>query len=211
MYDAVEAIRERVTEGLPAWVLCFDDSPSNDRDASMARQVLAHRSEHPDSKYVLLMGNVHSRSAQEPGAKAAYAPMAWHLRQAEERVSCVKIRHTGGGFWCCTPDGCGIQMFGGRATGQGLQLFAERDGNGYDGVFDLGRVHASPPAVSKPINATCPRSGKPVVDHALAHYRGRLVGFCNTGCRDDFEAHVADRPDDRRMFDALIESVDSIE
>ena len=37
------------------------------------------------------------------------------------------------------------------------------------------------------INETCPWSGKPVSADALTIYRGAVVGFCNTGCRDKFE------------------------
>jgi hypothetical protein len=40
------------------------------------------------------------------------------------------------------------------------------------------------------VNATCPWSGKPVRSDSLTRYRGRLVGFCNPGCRDRFEAAV---------------------
>jgi hypothetical protein len=54
------------------------------------------------------------------------------------------------------------------------------------------------------INTYCPCSGKPVAADALARYRGLPVGFCNPGCRDDFAANVAERPHDRRYFDALI-------
>ena len=61
-----------------------------------------------------------------------------------------------------------------------------------------------PVGAEHPINDTCPRSGKPVVMEALAKYRGYTVGFCNTHCRDDFAAHVDDRPDDRAFFDELI-------
>jgi hypothetical protein len=38
------------------------------------------------------------------------------------------------------------------------------------------------------INSACPWSGKPVAADSLTRYRGRVVGFCNTGCRDKFEA-----------------------
>jgi hypothetical protein len=67
----------------------------------------------------------------------------------------------------------------------------------------------SPPANAAPrladsINRYCPRSGKPVVDDSLAAYRGLVVGFCNSHCRDDFAAHVSQRPLDTRYFDALI-------
>jgi hypothetical protein len=37
------------------------------------------------------------------------------------------------------------------------------------------------------INEVCPWSGKPVAADSLMLYRGKVVGFCNTGCRDKFE------------------------
>jgi hypothetical protein len=59
-----------------------------------------------------------------------------------------------------------------------------------------------------PINDVCPRSGKEVVDDSLTEYRGYVVGFCNQHCRDDFAAHVDERPADREYFDAVIERVE---
>ena len=56
----------------------------------------------------------------------------------------------------------------------------------------------------RPINQFCPRSGKAVVDDSLTQYRGFTVGFCNTGCRDDFAQHIEQRPTDRHYFDVLI-------
>ncbi len=40
------------------------------------------------------------------------------------------------------------------------------------------------------VNETCPWSGKPVVVDSLTRYNGRVVGFCNTGCRDKFRTAV---------------------
>ena len=40
------------------------------------------------------------------------------------------------------------------------------------------------------INATCPWSGKPISADSLTHYRGEVVGFCNPGCRNKFEAAI---------------------
>jgi len=48
------------------------------------------------------------------------------------------------------------------------------------------------------VNDVCPWSGKPVSADSLAEYRGKVVGFCNTGCRDKFEAAT-------QAFDAAIE------
>jgi hypothetical protein len=41
------------------------------------------------------------------------------------------------------------------------------------------------------INETCPWSGKPVAEDSLTTYKGVVVGFCNTGCRDKFQQATA--------------------
>ena len=48
------------------------------------------------------------------------------------------------------------------------------------------------------VNEFCPWSSKPVSRDSLTRYRGKVVGFCNTGCRDKFDAAT-------RAFDASIE------
>ena len=48
------------------------------------------------------------------------------------------------------------------------------------------------------VNDACPWSGEPVSADSLTHYKGEVVGFCNTGCRDKFEAAAG-------AFDAAIE------
>ena len=48
------------------------------------------------------------------------------------------------------------------------------------------------------VNTHCPWSGDPVSAGSLTLYRGAVVGFCNTGCRDKFEAAIG-------AFDAKIE------
>jgi len=53
-------------------------------------------------------------------------------------------------------------------------------------------------SIEAAVNKTCPWSGNPVSADALTRYRGHVVGFCNTGCRDKFEKATA-------MFDKLIE------
>ena len=45
--------------------------------------------------------------------------------------------------------------------------------------------------VSDCINETCPLSGKAVQADSLSLYKGRVVGFCNTGCRDKFETALS--------------------
>ena len=54
------------------------------------------------------------------------------------------------------------------------------------------------PRLEECVNAVCPWSGKPVSADSLTHYRGQVVGFCNPGCRDKFDAAA-------RAFDAVLE------
>lgn len=51
------------------------------------------------------------------------------------------------------------------------------------------------------VNAICPWSGEPVSADSLTLYRGKVVGFCNTGCRDKFEAAVG-------LFEAELKVID---
>ncbi|NQW08346.1 MAG: glutathione S-transferase [Alphaproteobacteria bacterium] len=47
---------------------------------------------------------------------------------------------------------------------------------------------ADAPTLAEAINDTCPWSGKPIAEDSLTTYNGHVVGFCNPGCRDKFEA-----------------------
>lgn len=49
------------------------------------------------------------------------------------------------------------------------------------------------------VNEICPWSGKPISGDSLMLYRGNVIGFCNTGCRDKFQKAV-------ELFDPLIEA-----
>ena len=48
------------------------------------------------------------------------------------------------------------------------------------------------------VNEVCPWSGEPVQADSLTQYRGKVVGFCNPGCRNKFEKAASE-------FDAAIE------
>lgn len=50
---------------------------------------------------------------------------------------------------------------------------------------------AQAPALADAVNGTCPWSGKPIREDSHTRYRGRVVGFCNPGCRDKFETAIA--------------------
>ena len=41
--------------------------------------------------------------------------------------------------------------------------------------------------IKNAINDSCPWSGRPIEVNSLTTYKGHVVGFCNTGCRDKFK------------------------
>lgn len=45
------------------------------------------------------------------------------------------------------------------------------------------------------VNSHCPWSGKPVSADSLTRYKGKVVGFCNPGCRDKFAADPQSHPE----------------
>ena len=53
------------------------------------------------------------------------------------------------------------------------------------------------PRLEDCVNQVCPWSGEPVSADSLTQYRGTVVGFCNPGCRDKFDAAA-------RAFDVAI-------
>jgi hypothetical protein len=59
---------------------------------------------------------------------------------------------------------------------------------------------AAPLDLQDCVNDVCPWSGEPVSPDSLTTYRGRVVGFCNPGCRDKFERAA-------QAFDAKIEGL----
>ena len=53
--------------------------------------------------------------------------------------------------------------------------------------------------IENSVNQSCPWSGKPVSEDSLTLYKGKVVGFCNPGCREKFESAT-------RALDQAIES-----
>ncbi len=44
--------------------------------------------------------------------------------------------------------------------------------------------------IESAVNKTCPWSGEAISEDSLTLYKGKVVGFCNPGCRDKFEKAV---------------------
>ena len=51
--------------------------------------------------------------------------------------------------------------------------------------------------IKNAINTNCLWSGNPIAENSLTIYKGHVVGFCNTGCRNKFDKAL-------NLFDGLV-------
>jgi hypothetical protein len=158
MVRLLETMRKLERSGRSVRVVAFDGGYASrgDRDAGMARTLIRSvpTKEAARSITLILAGNRHART-DNPGT------MAWHLRQAFPTLVSLNLTHAGGSTWTCTFDMasatrpgerprvvCGVNAVGG--SDRGAQRFVDRGGTrstpGYDGIFYVGKVSASPPA-----------------------------------------------------------------
>jgi hypothetical protein len=162
MLELLASVRAWRAAGAPIEVVCFDAGPgiaatAAERDAAMAKTLVAALHERPGSTLVTLSGNVHNRTVPGVPWDAAFVPMGVHLREAFAKLVSLDFRSAGGTFWACMgePGGevrCGIAKMGGED--HGLDPFVEvhdaPDDKGFHGVLYVGPTTASEPAVPAP-------------------------------------------------------------
>lgn len=139
MLALLERMRALRGEGHDVRVELFDAAYDAERDANMATHLATALDAAPDAVAVVLVGNLHARAVRPW--------MAWHLRRLHPFVRTVLARHAAGTAWLSTPEGVGPTRVGGEGLGDEpyVQLFATAE-DGYDGIFYVGAVSASPPA-----------------------------------------------------------------
>jgi erythromycin esterase-like protein len=146
MIALVADVRALRAAGRDASVICFDGgfATAEDRDAGMARSVIAARAARPDAAIVVLCGNLHARTS-------SLRWMGGHLRASCAPLLSLNVVDAGGSCWAIRgehePPGI-LELRGSRSHHDGplVTLFAARDEHGYDGELFAGTLTASPPA-----------------------------------------------------------------
>ncbi len=163
----VERLRVLRAQGLSVSVFAFDaPGQGSQRAATMARRVLEVRKAAPRSTFLLLGGNVNARTARGAEWDETFTPMGWHLVRAKQPVRALDARYSRGTAWECklvAGEGqkldCGAfpavppaarpkdkSIF--RGPRAFVELTPEHAHEGYDGIFYVGPLTASSPAVS---------------------------------------------------------------
>jgi hypothetical protein len=159
MLDLLARLRQLRQAGLAVEVLLFDVDPGGDastRDARMAERLSDHVRNHAERVVLALMGNYHARTAIGAPWNPEQKFLGWHLRQAGHRVASLDFDAPTGAAWACyngVASECGpkdVVRAGaeGPVPSPGIHLFGSPSPKGYDGLFTVGSLTPSPPAVA---------------------------------------------------------------
>jgi hypothetical protein len=149
MLALVETVRRARMAGRSIAVVAFDVEPGtgDDRDRRMAQNQMAARAAHPGAALIALTGNIHARTAKGTPWDPDLVPMGAHLRIADAPVRSLDVVHAGGSAWVCMMGGtCGAAELPGKDRGPTPFVEAVTDRPGFDAVYYVGALTASPPA-----------------------------------------------------------------
>ena len=154
MLDLLDSVRRLKGAGASITVFLFEPStPTRDRDAEMAKSILEVRAQAPNDLFLILTGNFHAMKKKTTIGTTEVIPMAFHLAQAGARVTSLVSVYPPGTAWVCLGPGieaCGSHPMSGKARGDARFIELTRDDErGYDGIFYVPSLTASPPATPR--------------------------------------------------------------
>lgn len=159
MRELLSELRRIVKNNSRVEVFLFDISDGanpQDRDASMADTILKRRAADRDALVLVFTGNLHARKAKGVPWDPTLEPMAYHLVASGLKITSLNMRNPKGTAWICRSNeasSCGPVDIGGEeassgALRRGIRLTGTTSADGYDGVYIVSSVTASPPVMS---------------------------------------------------------------
>jgi len=139
MLSLIDWLRVRFQKGEIRRVVAFDPDTVNsiaDREKGMAEHLRQLQYE-PRELAVVLTGSFHARKRSDATRVDSLVPAAALLDP--KRTISLRIASTGGYYWGCRADGCGVQ----QNTDDGYKMARARirwkNSADYDGLLDLGQ------------------------------------------------------------------------
>lgn len=152
MAELIERLRQLRSHGLDVLVFLYDHSgvQGEEREQAMAETIEAEVRNHPERAFLVLSGNVHNRRVAGVQWDPKYVPMGVRLSRKLKDVTSLDMAYASGTAWICALKpklDCGVRPAEGKDNGTRpfIHLWS-RLNKGYDGVFYVGAVSASPPA-----------------------------------------------------------------
>jgi hypothetical protein len=180
MANMLEHLRQLRASGLDVDAFVFDHPKAQGqvREDAMAATV-RHQVESANSRFfVVLSGNIHARTRQGLPWDSKYKPMGMLLEDELDDVVALDMAYDSGSAWICAVDSkgkkldCGVKQAKGKDNGDRFFVHTWGGANreGYHGVFYVGPVNASAPAVMKGLGrpGQNDNSGHPAQDEGSA-------------------------------------------
>ena len=151
MSRLIERVRGLARAGGDVRVTAFSRPSTPSRDSTMAAELARALARDTSRVVIILTGNIHSRVTTGTSFDSTFRPMALRLRELVQprRVVGLDASYQAGTAWVCLSDGtpCGAHSLKGHEMipPGGIELGPIE--KGYDGVYSVGPVVASPPAV----------------------------------------------------------------
>jgi hypothetical protein len=150
----LEQLRWLRSQGLDVEVFVFDhpELQGEAREAAMARSVLSQVEAGPERFFLIATGNIHPRIRPGVPWDLGYRPMGYMLARKLPSLVSLDVAFASGTAWICSVGEtleCGERATKGQDNGDRyfISLFEEPSEAGFHGVFYVGAVSASPPAV----------------------------------------------------------------
>jgi hypothetical protein len=136
-------------------------STSQERDRWMAEGMAQAFDENPGGIVITLTGDVHSRITRGTPWVADFEPAAFLLAtmKPELRLTALDISAPDGTAWTCSTNevsSCQERKLRGKGDGRSGVVLHPQVTNGHHGIFSLGSLTASPPAVPQAGSAANP-------------------------------------------------------
>ena len=160
MMGLLEVLRRLRSGGAPLRLALIDaiqEPPTTGpaRDRAMATRLTEAMAAAPKDLVLVLTGNIHTRIGRGTPWDKDYEPMGFVLSRIAPgaRIAALDVRYTGGTAWFCLgeqPSSCAVHEVrgGARPAAPRVTQFAHLSPEGYNGLYFVGRLTASPPAAS---------------------------------------------------------------
>ncbi|WP_233583193.1 hypothetical protein [Corallococcus sp. CA053C] len=157
--NMLEQLRQLRAQGLDVAVFVYDHPKltGQQREDALTATVLSHVKAEPQRFHLVVSGNIHSRTAQGLPWDKGYQPMGRLLKEQLQDVTALDMAYDSGSAWICAADekgrklDCGVKATKGKDNGDRffVHVWDSPNAEGYHGVFYVGRVSASGPAIEK--------------------------------------------------------------
>ena len=147
MLALIEDLRVLIKRGKRVHVTLLDDpgaiSANRDRDVIMADNLQTAFELSPTDVFIVLTGNMHSRiMGRSMGQLFARGMPAL-------KVTALDVAFSTGSAWTCISGdatGCRSHTLRGSGDNRGTRVIMRADETGFNGVYNVGTITASPPA-----------------------------------------------------------------